>query len=464
MSLSRRSRFQLLPPQERRAYRQRYGEAAWRRIVTSWHWTARPEQLPPKGDDWFTWLIRTGRGFGKTRTASEWVAAEVESGRHAKAMFMGKDIVDARQLMFEQGLLEGPYYYRPKRERPTYKRDGSMIVWPNGAWAKLFGAEDIEQARGWQYSLGWLDEFAIFRHAERIWKEVVLYTIRLDGPLGDPPRLCITTTPKRKKIMREIAADKRTRLTTGSTYDNRENLAERFIEVVSEQDGTTLGRQEIYGDQLDEVEGALWRQDLLDRQRLRALPPGVEIVKVVVGVDPPSTSTGAEAGITAGALDRDGHVYLVADHSRQGSPGVWGRAAVELAVACGASELVIEVNQGGDMAEAVLLRAIEDYNATPGNLRCSLRVEKVHAAQGKTARAGPVHQLYELGRAWHVGVFAALEEQQTTYTGKPGEDSPDRLDSWVWTVTHLAPPRTLPHLHERNEGWARLARAMGGFR
>lgn len=456
------SRFKRASPSQRRTLRDRYGDAVFRELVTSWRWHARPEQrLPdklPNGEDWFTWMIRTGRGWGKTRTGSESVAEVVEKGLHGRLMFMGKDIVDARQLMFEKGLLAGPYRFKPKRDRPYFKRDGSTIVWPNGAEAKVFGAEDIDQARGWQFSFAWLDEFAAFPKAERVWKEVVKYTVRLDGPTGDPPRVLITTTPKRKRILKEIAEDPTTVLTTGSSYDNEDNLSAQFFNEIRKAEGTSIGLQEIHGRQLGEVEGALWTQELLDKQRLRELPKDLDVVAAVVAVDPPGKSTGAEAGIIAGLLDFDGNIYVVEDRSLQGKPHRWGMAAVHLAVDVGAAVIVTEVNQGGEMVESVLQGALDAYNRDPSNDPALIKIVMVHAHLGKRARAEPIHQLYERGKVWHVGSFPELEDQQCTFTGATNEDSPDRYDAAVWLCTHLAASPEGADLRMRVDGLKELNR------
>jgi predicted phage terminase large subunit-like protein len=146
-----------------------------------------------------------------------------------------------------------------------------------------------------------------------------------------------------------------------------------------------------------------------------------------VGVAPAATSGegASDTGIVVASLGRDGHAYVLADASCHLSPGGWGARVVGAYETWEADKIVPEANNGGEMVTFVL-RTVND----------TVPVDPVHASQGKRTRAEPVAALYEQHRVHHVGRFADLESQMTTWV--PGEsDSPDRVDALVWAVSSL---------------------------
>ncbi|WP_169804560.1 DNA-packaging protein, partial [Sphingomonas pituitosa] len=156
-----------------------------------------------------------------------------------------------------------------------------------------------------------------------------------------------------------------------------------------------------------------------------------DLVRVVVGVDPPAGTEGDACGIVAVGLDADAHGYVLEDASVAGlSPEGWAAAVADCVARFEAECVVAEKNQGGAMVESVLRAA---------DRRLPLRL--VHASKGKAARAEPVALLYEKGVVWHASVFPALEEELAGlqaaggYQG-PGR-SPDRADALVWALTEL---------------------------
>jgi phage terminase large subunit-like protein len=180
----------------------------------------------------------------------------------------------------------------------------------------------------------------------------------------------------------------------------------------------------LLGEWAAEVEGALWNLDQIEEFRVPAFPAGVERVRVVVAVDPPGSHDGAECGIVVVARGSDGHLYILDDLSRRGTPLEWATAAVGAYDKYEADAVVIEVNQGGEMATETLRR-----------VRRNLPVRPVRATRGKIVRAEPVSALAAQGRIHHVGRFPALEDQLASWV--PGQPSPDRLDALVWAVTDL---------------------------
>lgn len=232
--------------------------------------------------------------------------------------------------------------------------------------------------------------------------------------------------------MRELVANESTVITRGSTYDNRANLAPAFFrQIVSRYEGTRLGRQELHAELLTDVEGALWTLAMLDHRKAPTLPTKdgwvPDMVRVVVSIDPAVTAgeMSDETGIIVSGLGHDGRGYVLADRSTKASPDTWARRAIAAYDEFHADRIVAEVNNGGDLVEAVIR-----------TIRPAIAYRAVHASKGKRTRAEPVSALYEQGRISHVEGFAQLEDQMTTWEPESG-DSPDRLDALVWGLTDL---------------------------
>jgi phage terminase large subunit-like protein len=291
--------------------------------------------------------------------------------------------------------------------------------------ATLFGAADPEGLRGPQFSHGWADEIAKWAGGEAAWDNLMM-----GMRLGDDPRVLATTTPRPVPLVRRLAAGEGVAITRGATADNGANLAPGFVTAMAAAyGGTRLGRQELDGELIEEVEGALWTRDLIERCRI-AHVPGM-LARVVVAVDPPASAGGDACGIVVAGLGSDGRAYVIADASVEGQrPEGWARAVAAAAMVHGADRVIAEANNGGQMVESVL-RAAE----------AALPVRLVHANRGKTARAEPVAALYESGRVAHRGAFPRLEDEMCGliagggYVG-PGR-SPDRADALVWAMSEL---------------------------
>ncbi|PCI33399.1 MAG: ATP-binding protein [Alphaproteobacteria bacterium] len=394
-----------------------------------WSFWARQNQLPPEGK-WFCWLILAGRGFGKTRTAVEWIRDMVEGdspliapkGAPERIALVADTHLDGKLTMIEgeSGLLAAT----PKSFMPTFYSSNKKLVWPNGVQAFLYSAESPDQLRGPQHHVAWADEMAKWRYIEETWSNLLL-GLRL----GKEPKVLATTTPRNIPLLRRLVEDGATRIVRGSTFDNRSNLPQSFFDqVVGQYDGTRIGRQEIYGEILTDVPGALWTRDLLETIRIRQVP---DFERIVVAVDPPVTS-GKKAdtcGIIVAGLDRNKTAYILEDCSVQGlSPHGWAKAALSAYHRFDADRLVAEVNNGGELVES-LLRQIDP----------NVSYRAVRASRGKVLRAEPVAALYEQGRVMHRGFFSELEDQMCSLTpdGLDGGKSPDRVDAMVWAVTEL---------------------------
>ena len=279
----------------------------------AWQAPAHTPQLPPS-DDWSTWLFLGGRGAGKTRAGAEWLtasAAETAGGRFA---LVGPSLHDVREVM-----VEGPSGLRataPADARPTYESSRRRLLWPNGAVAHAFSAEDPESLRGPQFHAAWADEFCAWRRPSE-----VLAMLRLGLRLGARPRLAVTTTPKPIAARRSLMAEGACVQTRAATASNAAHLAPTFLrELEALYGGTRLAAQELDGLVTEADEGALWRA--ADLARARGAAP-VRYEAVVVAVDPPASSTGDACGIVA--VGREGRrAYVLADRSAAGlSPLGW---------------------------------------------------------------------------------------------------------------------------------------------
>lgn len=394
-----------------------------------WPLWSRRAQRPPQGD-WTCWMICAGRGFGKTRAGAEWVRETAMLNGDARIALVAGSLGEARSIMVEGD--SGVLAIAQDRNRPFYEPSLKRLTWPNGATAFLYSAAEPESLRGPQHSHAWCDEIGkwpgVSNKAEAAWDNLLM-GLRL----GPHPKVVATTTPRATRLLRRLVAEEKagmTHVSRGTTFANAANLPARFVDTMRRQYGnTTLGRQELEGMLLEDIEGALWTRSLLERCREEG--SAAEFARVVIGVDPPASAHGDDCGIVVCALDTGGGAAVLADCSvGPASPETWARAVAEAARVWKADRVLAEANQGGAMVESVL-RAAD----------ISLPLKLVHASRGKTARAEPVAALYEAGRVRHAGMFAALEDQLCglmaggAYEG-PGR-SPDRADALVWALTEL---------------------------
>lgn len=397
-----------------------------------WNFWARPDQLEPPGDHWFTWLILAGRGWGKTRTGAEtirqWVCGPtpLAAGRYNRIALVAETTADARGVMVdgESGLLN----IGPKEFRPEYYPSLRQLVWPNGAIATTYNATEPDQLRGPQHDAAWCDEVAKWKYMQETWDQ-----LQFGLRLGTFPKQIITTTPRPLPLIRRLMNDPTTYVTRGRTYDNVANLAGTFLKQIEERyGGTRLGRQELEGEVLDDIPGALWQRSQIDANRRYEAPKDLQ--RIVIAIDPATSSEEGsdETGLVAcgTGLDKDGYQrgYVLADRSLRGSPEEWARAAVRLYREFEADRIIAEKNQGGEMVEAVI-------KAVDRNVPVTL----VHASRGKHVRAEPISALYEQGRIHHVGRFDELEDQMCLFSRDydRSNGSPDRVDALVWGLASL---------------------------
>lgn len=401
--------------------------------LRDWTLYARPKQLPPPGD-WFLWLVRAGRGFGKTRTGGEFVRSRIDSGEWGVVNIAGPTKGDVIDIMVN-GTDAAPGLMKlwPEHLAPTLNKDEKRITCHNGAMIRYMSADEPERFRGPQADGGWCDEIDSWK--PKGMKSADAWALFEMGiRLGPDPRIIATGTPKRGRLMKELGARDDAVVTTGSTHENRENLAEKFFRgVVSKYQGTHMGRQEIGGEILADVEGAMVTAEMIDDLRVQKIP---DLVRVVVGVDPSGSTTGDMQGIVAAGKGVDAHGYVLADRSCSLKPGGWGRRSVETALEFDADCIAVETNYGGDMAEDVILKAAEAMGVR-------VRVKRVNATRAKHVRFEPVAFMYEKGNLHHVGDQGELEAEVCGFTeaGYEGDESPNRADGQVWALADLFPVR-----------------------
>lgn len=407
-----------------------------------WRVRARSEQLPP--ESWRTWYVRGGRGSGKTWTGSN-VLAEMAQQTPGEYGVVAPTYSDMRDKCVEgpSGLLRafGTNSVEVRRGSArlveAWNRSLGELRLRNGSVIHGDGADDgAPTIQGYNLRGLWADEVGLWKSWEKAWQESITFAVRLS-----PARIIATGTPKRgHPLVRRLMADAAVHKTLLRTADNAANLDPVLLgELLEMYGGTTLGRQELEGEVLTDVPGALWRRELIEATRRVEHP---DLVRVVVAIDPSATSSESsdEAGIVVAGIDAAGAGWVLADYSMRGAPIEWAQRAVAAYHAHRADRIVAETNNGGEMVEQVI-RTID--------ARVSYRA--VTASRGKATRAEPISALYEQGKVRHAGAFELLEDQMCQWV--PGDRSPDRMDALVWALTDL--------MVQTDNPWARLATAGG---
>lgn len=381
---------------------------------------ARGDQWPPPGVDWFTWFLSGGRGSGKTRTGAEYSRRMSERvGRMALIAPTGADVRDT-MIEGESGL---QYVCSVAGQGMKWEPSKRRITFDNGCIATTFSAEEPDRLRGPQHGFAWLDEPAHMPLIEEVWSNL-MFGLRL----GKRPHVVLTSTPLPTKWVREIQGKEKTKVVRVSTYANLDNLAPNFREeVVSQYEGTRKGRQELYGELLLDVEGALWQEEYLRREH-DSQPP--EMDRIVIAIDPAGSQNkrSDETGIVAAGREGNrGHV--LGDASGKYSPQGWARMALSLYRDMEADAIVAEKNFGGDMVKKVIETEAEAMGLNP-------RIIVKQAMRSKALRAEPIVGLYEQGRVFHWNSLADLENEMLTWIPGTGP-SPNRVDALVWALDEL---------------------------
>jgi phage terminase large subunit-like protein len=340
----------------------------------AWRLWARVEQLPPPGR-WRVWFYLGGRGAGKTKAMAEFIRSEVMSGHRKQIGIIGPTMEAVRRVMIEgpSGILA----VSPPNERPTFEVSIGRLTWPNGAQAHLFSAEEPDRLRGPNFDLLWIDELCAMPNDTAVW-DMAMMALRLPGARGDPAQAVVSTTPRPTPLVKSIISAPDTVVTKSRTLDNAANLDPATLQYYQRKyANTTLGRQELEAEILDDIEGALWNRALLDACRVESAPD--TRTRVVIAIDPSGnngSADNAECGIIAAALGRDGHGYVLADASARLSPERWARRAIDMYETYRADKIIAEGNFGGQMVEHTI-KMVSPH--TP--------VKVVNASRGKAVRA-----------------------------------------------------------------------------
>jgi len=398
-------------------------------------WQPYPHQVPPDGD-WRLWIMLGGRGSGKTEGGSRYVLDHLRTyGREARVGIGAPTIQSAREVCAEgeSGLIT------IARKEFDWNRSLMEARHRDGGYVKFQGAEEPARWNGPQWTLLWADELAL-------WKRESYDQATFGVRLGSHPRIIATTTPKASRWVRALESEVGTVTTHGTMYDNPA-LAQSAVEALERRyGGTRLGRQELMGEYIEEIEGALWRVDWIDNHR-RSEPPTtlqveetedgeaevkmLDMPRIVIAIDPAVTANpeSDETAIAVAGVGSDGDYYVLSIDGYRLPPQQWAMKALEAYDRWQADKIVAETNNGGDMV-------IETINRVCEGLGRTVNVEAIRASRGKTLRAEPIAALYEQGRVHHVGVFAEAEDQMCAFPIANEHD--DLVDAAVYALSDLS--------------------------
>ena len=401
-------------------------------LLYDWAFKGRPEQQLPEGD-WYTLLVRAGRGFGKTEMGSQICHIWAKEDKEQRILLLGKDFSEIQTAMIEgpSGIFATAH---PDFQPVWLDKKRLQLRWPNGAMAIGLSAEEPENLRSFNVSKVWIDEYFKFRHQNEI-EDQLGFVLRI----GKKPQRLITSTPRQTKLLKKLMKKPNTIVINGKTFDNYALHETALQEMKETYEGTRFGQQELYGLDIDENPNALWKYSDIEvnRKTLIYLDDDEvehnlleEMDRVVVAIDPPKTANenSDECGLIVAGKKGD-HGYVFHDASFIATPEQWARKAIELYEAFQADLIVAETNNGGLMVESTLR-----------NIQRNIPYKQVTATRGKAIRAEPISSLYEQGRIHHVGVLGKLEIQLTEFdpsnvSTKKAVD--DRLDACVWALTEL---------------------------
>jgi phage terminase large subunit-like protein len=462
---SAKTELAMLEPGQAAAWLAQQDEWVLQEILNGeWWWTGRPEQMAPAGS-WFVWLLLAGRGFGKTRTCAEWLADRVlkfpydTTGFRTEWLIIAETLTDGLRLcvtgpagiarVLERRL--GPERRSKLDKNGRWKLYGGqkpyIQIWmedgTEGPIIYIEGADDEDVGRGYNAAGAWLDEYAKWPKPDGSWIEGIAPSLRAELPDGEFPRVVVATTPKLvvQLVEWQDRRDGTVVVTSGSTYENASNLAAPTLaELHRRYHGTRLGRQELLGELIREIEGAMWSLDWIERDRVK--PEQIpELVYRAIGFDPAGSGTRDESGLVCAARGVNGHDYILGDWSKQVAGHEAARRAWEMFAAYQANIMVIEANMGKKWVFDVMVQAYREMQAEgifePGGVP---PIRMVTAKVGKALRAEPVAGRYEQGGRVHHVIGQGLQDLETqciSWVPRETKDSPDRVDALVYAELAL---------------------------
>lgn len=342
----------------------------------------------------------------------------------------------------------------PENEKPEYKKMESMLVWPmfkdssgNPSTAQLLSSEVPDAARGPQYHATLADEFAAWKTTPDASGATLFDNLVLATRLGKSPKMLLATTPKRTKVMKEVMAwskdpTRKVNIVTGSTYENA-TLSPDYLRNIENQYGDSdLAKQELEGLMLEDAEGIVFTDSMLDNASSVDSVPS-NLIKIVA-VDPTvagDPKNADECGIMVIGATRESDyrhrtAYVLEDATVTAKPEDWAKVVADTARKWGIRNVVVETNQGGDLLRNII-------QSTDNGLI----VHNVTATKGKVKRVEPVAIKMQQGKVFFSPKddFLQLKDQLTFYDPDISGYSPDRMDAFAWGVTALLidPPKTL---------------------
>lgn len=460
--ISLAQQFAMLPEEERNNIIDSMPPQELAALSFDWNWWARPKQLKCfKEKDWSTFLYLCGRGFGKTRTGTEWVKymAETYPGSYIAVVGPTTQSVNRTLVEGETGLLN---ICAPGSV--TYQRTKAQVKWKNGSIAMLYSAEKPDRLRGPNHHFALADEVVAWKNPET-W-DMLKFTLRI----GAKPQTLVTTTPKPTDLVLKIIGGldnvglvnsqdfirfKKTVIVRGTTFENTalsEDAIEDYKDLYLD---TAMGEQELFAKLLVNIQGALFKkewikhlnayEDFLETDQIKKEPI---YVKTVVAVDPATTasSNSDQTAICVASKGEDGRYYIRHCEGHQLSPQGWAEEVVRVYKKYNADKIIAEVNNGGDMVENTI-RAVTRYKDNGKTYSIdghSLPIEKIHAKKGKLLRAEEVALVYEQRRVTHIFTFADLEAQMVVFKGEPN-GSDDLVDAMVYAMKDLLGSRLIEY-------------------
>lgn len=396
-------------------------------------WRPGEHQRVPDGD-WFIWVLQWGAGSGKTYTGAQYVRSRIDSGDWRTVNVAGPTWTDTmRTMVAGSALAPGLMGVWPAHQKPKLRasKDNPVLTCHNGAKIQLFAAQKADRFRGPAADGAWADEIDSWK-PEQMKPTEAFMLLEQRIRTGPDPRIIVTSTPKRARLIAELRERPDCVVTRASMWDNAANLSPAAVRAMDARypPGSRMRRQELEGEVLEETEGAIVLPHMIDENRVEAAP---DLVRVVVGVDP-FGGGGDACGIAACGKSADRHAYVLADRTCRLGPEGWGRRVVDTALEFEADCIVWESNYGGEMVPHVLRHAMTAMGAR-------VRLKKVTSSKAKHLRFEPVGMLYEQNEVHHVGTFAELEDEVCRFTpdGYDGDASPNRADAEVFALNELFP-------------------------
>lgn len=415
-------------------------------LLFDWRFIGRPSQLLPVmpedgGNTWSRALALAGRGFGKTLMGNEWIRevdanwhelGRVPRGQRLRVALLGRTISDVRDTLVQgqSGLMN---IYPPSlRDFVRYTPSRRRIDLPGGGIVTCFSADKPDQLRGPEFHIGVADEIAAHKQVLGTDELTALENLEFAVRLGNAPQILMMTTPRKvavlKRLLKQAASSPKFLVRRGSTSSNV-HLDPVWLQALLDMyEGTEKGRQELGGELLDTVEGAMASEDLLDSTRVSQLPLGSYYR--FVGLDPSvSEKKRDEAGIVVVYVSKGKpittrHAYIIEDLSENMTPDEWAEAAV-LAATKHQATIVAEVNQGGGLIKTSLTAVAKDLHVEMPPMK------ETWSSKAKAVRAEPVSVALQRRRVHMVGKHELLEDELTTWV-PTDRYSPNRLDAMVF--------------------------------